>query len=83
MKKTEQQALDILARIARCESSGLAPDQDLVGDLGIDSPKALQLLCELEDECGIEVPDDAVGQMDTVGDMLRMIRTCEAQVTTA
>ncbi len=80
MNKMEQQALDILSRIASCQSSELSPDQDLVGDLGIDSPKALQLLCDLEDECDIEVPDDAVGQMDTVGDLLQMIRSCEAQV---
>ena len=73
----ESKALEILARIARCEPGALAADQDLVGDLGIDSPKALELLCDLEDECRIEVPDDFVGKMNTVGDVLEMLRSVQ------
>ncbi len=76
-EEMESKARAILARIARCEPQELAADQDLVADLGIDSPKALELLCDLEDECGIEVPDDFVGKMNTVGDVLEMLRSVE------
>lgn len=79
MSDIEQKAVEILARIARRDPSELSPEQDLVGDLSIDSPKALELLCDIEEMCGIEVPDDTVGRMDTVGDMLEMVRSCEVQ----
>lgn len=77
----ESQALDILARIAQLPVNELVPEQDLVADLGIDSPKALALLCDIEDECGIEIPDDAVGRMNTVGDLLAMLRSAEPAIT--
>ena len=75
MSEMEVKALQILARIAKRDASDLAPEQDLVADLAIDSPKALELLCDIEEECGIEVPDDAVNRLDTVGDVLAMVHS--------
>ncbi len=76
MSEIEKKALEILARIAKKDVAELEPAMDLVGDLGIDSPKALELVCDIEDECGFEVPDDAVGEMETVGDLLTVVRSC-------
>jgi len=80
MTEMEEKALGILARIAKKDVAELKPTQDLVGDLGIDSPKALELVCDIEDDCGFEVPDDAVGEMETVGDLLAMVRSCAPPV---
>lgn len=79
MSEMESKALAILSRISGMEAAELEPAQDLVGELGIDSPKALELLCDIEEQCGIEVPDDAVGKMETVGDVLAMVRSCESR----
>ena len=48
----------------------MAPEHDLVGDLGIDSPKALQLLVRLEESLGIEISDEDAARMDSVRDIL-------------
>lgn len=48
----------------------LRPDQDLVADLGIDSPKQLELLIELEEALGVEITDEEAAAMETVGDVL-------------
>ncbi len=63
-------ALDVLARLGTVERGQLTPQMELVSDLGIDSPKALQLLVELEDTLGIEISDEDAARMDTVGDIL-------------
>ena len=63
-------ALDLLARISGTAKGELAPGMSLVGDLGIDSPKALELLMELEDRLEIEIDDEAAARMLTVGDVL-------------
>lgn len=75
MTEMEEKALGILARIAKKDVAELNAAQDLVGDLGIDSPKALELVCDIEDDLGFEVPDDAVGGLETVGDLLAMVRS--------
>ena len=77
MTDLERRAVEILGRIAKRNPADLNPAHDLVADLGIDSPKALELICDLEEKCGIEVPDDAVGKLETVGDVLEVVRTGE------
>ncbi len=81
MTDLERKAVAILSRIAKRDAAELKPGQDLVADLGIDSPKALEMICDLEEECGIEVPDDAVGTLETVGDVLKIVRDAESAAT--
>ncbi|MCP3962352.1 MAG: acyl carrier protein [bacterium] len=79
MSEMEHKALEILARIAKRDASDLAPGQYLVADLSIDSPKALELLCDIEEECGFEIPDDAVNRLETVGDVIEMVNSFDRQ----
>ncbi len=66
----KQKALEIVAAISGKDAADLDPKLDLVADLGIDSPKALQLLLDLEDALDIEISDEDAAKMDTVGDVL-------------
>ena len=42
-------------------------------DLGADSLDVVELVMKLEDEFGIDIPDDAVGGIKTVGDAVAYI----------
>ena len=66
----KQKALEIVSKISGMDVGKLEPKLDLVADLGIDSPKALQMLLDLEDGLGIEISDEDAAKMDTVGDVL-------------
>lgn len=70
MNDAQTTGLAVIAEIAERPVDQIERDQDLVGDLGIDSPKALRLLLDLEERLGIEISDEAAAQMDTVGDVL-------------
>ncbi len=70
----KQTALDIVAKISGKEAPGLTPEMDLVADLGIDSPKALQLLIELEEALSIEISDDDAAKLDSIGDILDYLK---------
>ena len=70
MNDLETRGMTVLARVAGKSVSELRPEQNLVGDLGIDSVKALQLVMQLEDELGIEISDDDAAKMDKVSDVL-------------
>lgn len=73
MDKTEA-ALDVLASMSEVGREELEPSMELVADLGIDSPKALELLVELEDALGVEISDEDAAAMETVGDVLDYAR---------
>lgn len=63
-------ALEAIAAVSGKSVDGLRPEQDLVADLGIESPQALRLLVELEEALGLEISDEAAAAMETVGDVL-------------
>jgi acyl carrier protein len=74
----QQKALEIIAKISGTDPAALRPDMDLVGDLSIDSPHALELLVELEKALGIEISDEDAARMDSVGDILGYLEALPA-----
>ena len=48
-------------------------DSNILGDFDADSLDLVDLVMSLEDESGIEVPDDQVENFHTVGDVVRYI----------
>ena len=66
----KQKTFEILANISDKQASEITPEMELVANLNIDSPKALQLLVELEDAFSIEIDDEDAAKMDRVQDVL-------------
>ena len=48
-------------------------------DIGIDSLDALGMIANLEDEFGLEVPDEDLQELETVGDAVAVLRRAAAQ----
>ncbi len=71
------EVLAVIARIAQKDASILKLEDDLMVDLGIDSPRALELLIEIEDVLGVEISDEDAGRLESVGDIVSYV---EAQV---
>lgn len=66
-------ALDVVAKVSGKPRESLKPEMELVADLGIDSPKALQLLNDLEDALKVEISEDDAAKMNTLGDVLKFV----------
>lgn len=73
-------ALQVVAEVSEVDIEALEPETELVAQLGIDSPKALHLLVELEDRLGVEIDDEDVVNLKTVGDVLAAIEGLEGEV---
>ncbi len=69
--------LDVVAKISGVDRAKLAPSMDLSGELAIDSPKALQILMELEERLQIEISDEDAAKMETLGDILAHVEAGE------
>ncbi len=52
------------------EEKSLVPEANLLDDLGADSLDVVELVMALEEEFGIEVPDDDVENIRTIGDIV-------------
>lgn len=47
----------------------------LVADLGIDSLGVMEVIADIEDKFKISIPDEALREVDTIGDVARAIET--------
>ena len=63
----------ILAEQFDVEEDKVTADTDLQEDLGADSLDVVDLLMSIEDEFGVEVPDDEIENIKTVGDIVKYI----------
>ncbi len=65
-----QTTFQVLSELSGKDRGSITPEMDLVADLGIDSPKALRLLLELEERLGVEISDEEAAKIDSVSDIL-------------
>ena len=52
-------------------------DSTFVGDLGADSLDIVELVMAFEEEFNIEIPDDAVYKLETIGDVVSFVKNPE------
>ncbi len=69
----EQGVRELLGRIGKL-APGFAGDADIFRDLGVKSAQALDLLLSLEDEFGVQIPDDAFGDARTLDKIVALVQ---------
>ena len=60
----------ILSEQFDVELSDLTENTNIEEDLGADSVEVIDLLMSLEDEFDVEIPDEAIDEIRTVGDLV-------------
>lgn len=63
----------ILAEQLDVDEDSITKDSLIVEDLGADSLDAIDIVMSVEDEFGIEVPDEIVEKMETVNDIVSFV----------
>ncbi len=53
----------------------IKPESEIVKDLGADSLDVVELLMTLEDNTGKTIPEDKVGDLKTVEDVVKLLET--------
>ena len=64
---------DIIEDRLGVRASDIAPEKDLVKDLGADSLDSVELIMSIEQKFNIRIPDDAVENIKTVGDIVAFV----------
>lgn len=65
--------IEIIANQFDVERDTLSADTDFMEDLKADSLDVVELIMALEDEYGIEVPDDKLENVKTIGDVVAFL----------
>lgn len=68
-----EKVTEILAEQLDAESGSITMDTKLVEDLGADSLDVVDLVMTLEDEFDMEIPDEDIENVRTVGDIVKYL----------
>lgn len=63
----------MIAEQLEIDEDSITMDSALIEDLGADSLDVVDLIMSIEDEFEIEVPDEAIENMRTIGDAVKFI----------
>lgn len=73
MASLEQRVAKIIAEQLGVEESEVVPEASFVDDLGADSLDTVELVMALEEEFGVEIPDEDAEKITSVGDAIKYI----------
>ena len=63
----------ILSEQLYVDESKITMDSDIVEDFEADSIEMVDIVMDIEDEFGVEIPDDAMETMHRIGDVVEYI----------
>ena len=78
MSSVEDRVKKIVVEQLGVSEDQVTPDASFVDDLGADSLDTVELVMALEEEFGIDIPDDAAEQIATVQSAVDYIKEAQA-----
>lgn len=72
MSKRDQ-VLEAIAEHVKVKKDSLNDSTDLKDDLGLDSLDVVELTLQLEESCGVTIPDDKLQNVKTIGDLVKVV----------
>lgn len=65
----------ILAEQLDIDAEEITMDTEMAKDLGVDSLDAVELLMAIDSEFGVEIPDEEVENIKTIGELVEYIES--------
>ncbi|MBN9689043.1 MAG: acyl carrier protein [Verrucomicrobia bacterium] len=72
-KSIEQRIKDIIVDQLSVNADQVTPEAKFIEDLGADSLDTVELVMALEEEFGMEIPDEEAEKLQTVGDVIKYV----------
>lgn len=73
-KSIEERVVELVIEQLGVEREEVTPEASFLQDLGADSLDTVELVMALENEFGIEIPDEAAQKITTVGEAVKYIK---------
>ena len=71
---SEDRVKEIVAKELEVDVKQLTPEAKFIEDLGADSLDIVELVMALEEEFGLEIPDEDADKLKTVGDAMAYLK---------
>lgn len=74
-EKIAQEIVSLVARTVKLPESKITLPANLFNDLGVDSLSGLELFAALDKRYGLDIPEDKLRSIVTVGDLVSLVES--------
>lgn len=71
----EEQVINLIADATKIEKAKIKADTSFVDDLNLDSLDIVELMMKMEDEFGVEIPEDEAENLKSVKDVITYLES--------
>ncbi len=72
---SEDRVKEIIAKELEVDAKQITPEAKFIEDLGADSLDIVELVMALEEEFGLDIPDEDADKLKTVGDAMNYLKS--------
>lgn len=72
---SEERVKEIIAKELEVDAKQITPEAKFIEDLGADSLDIVELVMALEEEFGLDIPDEDADKLKSVGDALNYLKS--------
>ena len=72
---SEDRVKEIIAKELEVDAKQVVPEAKFIEDLGADSLDIVELVMALEEEFGLDIPDEDADKLRTVGDAMNYLKS--------
>jgi acyl carrier protein len=72
---SEDRVKEIIVKELAVDAKQVTPEAKFIEDLGADSLDIVELVMALEEEFGLEIPDEEADKLKTVGDAMNYLKS--------
>jgi acyl carrier protein len=72
---SEERVKEIIAKELEVDPKQITPEAKFIEDLGADSLDIVELVMALEEEFGLDIPDEDADKLKTVGDAMNYLKS--------
>lgn len=71
----EDKVIKLISDATKVDSAKIKPETSFVDDLNLDSLDIVELMMKMEDEFGIEIPEEDAEGLKTVNDVIQYLQS--------
>ncbi|MFZ4712446.1 MAG: acyl carrier protein [Bacteriovoracaceae bacterium] len=71
----QDKVIKLVSEATKVETSNISAETSFIDDLNLDSLDMVELMMKMEDEFGIEIPEDDTEKLKTIKDVVAYLKT--------
>jgi acyl carrier protein len=71
----QERVIKIVSEATKVDSTNIKQETNFIDDLNLDSLDIVEMMMKMEEEFGVEIPEDKTEDLKTIGDVTSFLKT--------